>query len=210
MEKGESMSQDVIEIIKRMNLKEINIQLALQCAPVIKGLKQSNLLIVNRKDAAYIMRSLRKTSLSTYVLNANEEKVTLFLYRRQELIRYLQREKVKKLLHTLGYETQQLDVILPMIREKYEKYLSSGMFFPHEMGLILGYPAEDVHGFVVNEGKYYLYSGYWKVYQDAEGKKCMFDRFDRAKEELIRLAYHGISFLDLIINEKVSLLQVAG
>lgn len=38
--------------------------------------------------------------------------------------------------------------------------------FPHEMGLLLGYPIEDVVGFMEHSGKEYLYSGYWKVYEN--------------------------------------------
>ena len=49
-----------------------------------------------------------------------------------------------------------------------------GKRFPHEIGVLLGYPAEDVKGFVVNEGKNYLYSGYWKVYGDLSEAKQLF------------------------------------
>ena len=36
--------------------------------------------------------------------------------------------------------------------------------FPHEIGLFLGYPAEDVAGFISHKGHDFCYSGYWKVY----------------------------------------------
>lgn len=36
---------------------------------------------------------------------------------------------------------------------RYEAYVQKGKAFPHEIGVLLGYPAEDVKGFVVNEGK---------------------------------------------------------
>ena len=32
--------------------------------------------------------------------------------------------------------------------------------FPHEIGLLLGYPVEDVLGFIRHQGKNYLYTGY--------------------------------------------------
>ena len=32
--------------------------------------------------------------------------------------------------------------------------------FPHEIGLLLGYPVEDVLGFIRYQGKNYLYTGY--------------------------------------------------
>ena len=36
--------------------------------------------------------------------------------------------------------------------------------FPHEMGVLLGYPVEDVRGFMEQNGQNALYQGYWKVY----------------------------------------------
>ena len=48
--------------------------------------------------------------------------------------------------------------------------LSGSCAFPHEIGLFLGYPFEDVMGFIENKGENYLCSGCWKVYsceQDA-------------------------------------------
>ena len=47
---------------------------------------------------------------------------------------------------------------------RYRAYMNGSKIFPHEMGLLLGYPVEDVTGFMVHGGKNSLYSGYWKVY----------------------------------------------
>lgn len=55
------------------------------------------------------------------------------------------------------------------------------------MGILLGYPIEDVTGFIEHKGKNYLYSGYWKVYRDVAAKKRIFLQYENAKEELILL-----------------------
>lgn len=47
------MSQEIYEIVKGMDLENIETQLALQCAPLITGLKVSNLLIISK-----VMRKL--------------------------------------------------------------------------------------------------------------------------------------------------------
>lgn len=45
--------------------------------------------------------------------------------------------------------------------------------FPHEIGIILGYPIMDVIEFDRNQGKASKYCGYWKSYSNVEGaKKC--------------------------------------
>ena len=51
--------------------------------------------------------------------------------------------------------------------------------FPHEIGLFLGYPIEDVVGFIRYAGKGCKLSGLWKVYGDAEAASRLFDRLSR-------------------------------
>ena len=53
--------------------------------------------------------------------------------------------------------------------------------FPHEIGAFLGYPVSDILGFIENNGKNYKFSGYWKVYGDAEEAKILFERYDRSR-----------------------------
>lgn len=48
------MSQEVFELVQGMDLKSIETQIALQCAPLISGLKVSNLLIISAEDEALV------------------------------------------------------------------------------------------------------------------------------------------------------------
>ena len=43
--------------------------------------------------------------------------------------------------------------------------------FPHEVGLFLGYPPEDVEGFIENKARSCKLTGYRKVYSDEEKAK---------------------------------------
>ena len=43
--------------------------------------------------------------------------------------------------------------------------------FPHEVGLFLGYPPEDVEGFIENKACSCKLTGYRKVYSDEEKAK---------------------------------------
>ena len=60
------------------------------------------------------------------------------------------------------------------------------------MGLLLGYPIDDVRGFIEQGGCGYLYSGYWKVYRNVPLKKKMFEDFEKAKESIIQLLAEDI------------------
>ena len=78
-------------------------------------------------------------------------------------------------------------------------YMKKQNKFPHELGLFLGYPIEDMEGFIKNKGENYLYAGYWKVYQDAEDKKLLFVAYESAKEGLLLLVAHGYSMHSIIV-----------
>ena len=58
--------------------------------------------------------------------------------------------------------------------------------FPHEIGLFLGYPPEDVEGFRLHRGRDYKLCGCWKVYSDVEGARQCFRRYDRCRAALCR------------------------
>ena len=192
------MSQEVFEIVQGMDLKAIETQLALQCAPLITGLKTSNLLIVQNEKVRQVRMLLRKTELAYFILFRGTEKTTILLFRHEPLSRYLQEPEVQKLLSKLGYDTRTFGKQVAVFAERYSNYMAGNGEFPHEMGVFLGYPVEDVKGFMENEGKNFLFSGYWKVYQDEAVKKDLFKKFDLAKETLIQLVANGVSMHDVI------------
>ena len=74
--------------------------------------------------------------------------------------------------------------------------------FPHELGLLLGYPPDDVIGFIKNKGKNYLWIGYWKVYSDLDSALRTFERFDKAKKLLLSWVVHGGSIREVITFRK--------
>jgi hypothetical protein len=57
----------------------------------------------------------------------------------------------------------------------------AGVEFPHEIGVFLGYPPEDVDAFIENRGRNYLCCRYWKVYHDEQGAREAFGSIDEAK-----------------------------
>lgn len=192
------MSQEVFELVQGMDLKSIETQIALQCAPLISGLKVSNLLIISAEDEALVRVILRRSGISFFRLLRTGEKVTFLLFRKNPLEAYLKQQEVETMLAEAGYAELLLGNILSTFQKRYAHYMSAGGRFPHEMGLLLGYPAEDVKGFVENEGKNFLYSGYWKVYADVEEKRRLFQKFENAKETVIQLLSYGVGIQDIL------------
>lgn len=192
------MSQEIYEIVKGMDLENIETQLALQCAPLITGLKVSNLLIIPKGNEEVVKRILNRTGISYYRLIQTRTKTTFLLFRRNELEEFLTDENVKNVFIRAGYKSLQIGKILRTFSLRYEAYMQGDKSFPHEMGLLLGYPVEDVVGFVENNGKNFLYSGYWKVYENQKAKVKLFDKFKVAEETLIHLLSNGLSMSDII------------
>lgn len=205
------MSQEVFELVQGMDLKSVETQIALQCAPLISGLKMSNLLIVSTEDETLVRMILRKSGISFYRLLKSGEKVTFLLFRREWLEAYLQQKEVRAVFVAEGYQDYILGNVFRTFQERYKRYMNGGDCFPHEMGLLLGYPVEDVQGFMENEGKNFLYSGYWKVYADVQEKIKLFQKFETAKETVIQLLSYGVGIRDIIdiYNEEHELRQKA-
>ena len=192
------MTQEVFEIVKGMDLKNIETQLALQCAPLLTGIKVSNLLIVPLSNEKMVRGLLRKTGISCYRLLNTGKKITFLLFRRKQLEAFLEDQEAREVLKEQGYERFTLGGILADFQKRYQEYKDGILPFPHEMGILLGYPIEDVTGFIHNKGKNYLYSGYWKVYGNIHEKLDLFQRYQKAKETLILLLASGFSMESII------------
>lgn len=54
--------------------------------------------------------------------------------------------------------------------------------YPYEIGLFLGYPPEDVHGFIKNKADDCKCVGCWKVYGDAESTKKTFAKYKKCTD----------------------------
>lgn len=204
------MSQEVYEMIKRMDREKIETHLVIQCAPMISGIKISNLLIVERSMAAQVRRVLNRSGILWFLLLENEEKVTYLLYCKEELEDYLKEKNVCQSMKRFGYENFDLSVVLSQFQKRYESYMSQRGGFPHEMGLLLGYPVEDVEGFIENQGRNYLYSGYWKVYGHVEEKVALFERYEEARKLLLQFLAKGFCVKDMIAESRKQLVLTAG
>ena len=57
-----------------------------------------------------------------------------------------------------------------------------GKEFPHEVGLFLSYPPQDVRGFIENHAVNYKCAGLWKVYGDEALARRLFDKFRKCTD----------------------------
>ncbi len=203
--KGGAMSREMSSLIQQLKTEQLEVKLALQCAPLIAGLKVSNLLIISKKDEFRLLALIKNSGFCAYSLLQSDDKVTFLLFNRYQLENFLAASPVLHLLSQSGYTRFSLDEILRKFSLRYEKYMNNHECFPHEMGVLLGYPIEDVKGFIDNAGKNFLYSGYWKVYANVSEKVHIFNLFDNARKDIIKQIISGTAIEDIIANYQIEL-----
>ena len=71
--------------------------------------------------------------------------------------------------------------------------------FPHEIGLFLGYPPEDVLGFIKNGAENCKRLGCWKVYGDEENALKTFKKYEKCTEIYSKLWNNGRSLERLTV-----------
>ena len=192
------MSKETLQLFMDMNHDWLETQIALQCAPLLAGMKISNLLIVDSKKQTEVELTFSNTCLSCFVLYDSGKKATFLLYRKQSLEKYLGRTGVTKLMEGFGYRRQELGYVLHQVSLRYRAHMERKGHFPHEIGILLGYPPEDVMGFIGNKGKNFLCSGYWKVYSDLNGCRRIFRQYNHARERVIHMVSHGMHIRDIL------------
>lgn len=192
------MSREVLELVEKMDKVELKNQLALQCAPLLSGIKPSNLLTLRNHSVEEVEAVFAGTDITVQILCQTGRQTVLLLYREEELLTYINTPDVKHAMQRFGYRTLHLTDIFKVLCTHYETYMTDRESFPHELGLLLGYPVEDVLGFVENHGQNYLYSGYWKVYGDVGKAKALFNRYTAAKEQAIRMVVAGAEIKTLL------------
>lgn len=192
------MCPEVFEIVQKMDISSVETRLALQCAPVITGIKQANLLIVSSEDERFVGEVLRETGIQYFCLYRKKKKCIYFVFRIKEFEAYMQKKEVAQVLLRLGYKDLSINEVITAFQKRYEAYMQHDSCFPHEIGLLLGYPIEDVEGFIANKGKNYLYAGYWKVYENVEEKKLLFEAYESAKDGVLLLVANGYEMKSII------------
>lgn len=177
---------------------EFRIQGAFQCAPVLARIKASNLLTLEKEDAWQLVNIMKQTQLSCEYLYTLTKRSVWLVFWKEELEKILGTRANKRFLRSLGYRNFSLSSILTRLKQRCRAYYAGRGTYPHELGIILGYPLGDVKGFITHKGQNYLCSGYWKVYENPESARKIFALYNHARSQAASLARAGLSFHELI------------
>ncbi len=88
-----------------------------------------------------------------------------------------------KILRRNGYADTSVDAALAHLKMRFAS-CGGSKEFPHEIGLFLGYPPDDVAGYILNSGKNCKCCGCWKVYCNECETRENFRKIRKMQESL--------------------------
>lgn len=173
------------------------------CSPTLAGLKTANLFTAVFQSGEELVlelgelnRILSPFGLRVVPVGRKRGRVLLYLYRPEFLRRDMQDRRADELLRRCGYCGENVEeLVMEMIRR-----VRAGDGFPHEIGLFLGYPPEDVQGFMEHPHSGCKLTGYWKVYGDAAQAEQVFAKYRRCIDCYRRNLEAGKTLQELIVR----------
>ena len=173
-----------------------------QCAPTLAGIKCGSLFRTNcdidgfASEVETLNRSLNPVGVMITTFRPSGCGTLVYVYRKDLLSRIdgLDRRSLP-LLSSLGYDVNSSEELIECLRKKVE---AIGCV-PHEIGLFLGYPYDDVVGFMKNKGKSPKCIGCWKVYGSVRIAEELFDRFRTCRGLYTKLYQSGTPLRELAI-----------
>nr|WP_317325154.1 DUF3793 family protein [uncultured Flavonifractor sp.] len=174
-------------------------------APTLAGLKPASLFHVHPGEGTAFpeeflvcRRALAERGLELTLLKGCRRTgaYLVYLYRSGALEELLGRAEHRAFLEEMGYAPwtrgrdclRQLAARLCLERE-----------FPHEIGVFLGYPLEDVKGFIRCKGRAFTACGCWKCYGDPRAAERQFQMFRDCTDDYRRRFARGATLGELAV-----------
>ena len=179
---------------------KLDSDLAFHGAPTLLGVKCASLISLDsseHKTAEYLQLFSDRLSghgLAALQLCRCRERTLVYIFNEKMLTAWLSMPQAAGFLEEYGYP-RDMSITEKLLRLAGRMCCGS---FPHEIGAFLGYPIEDVRGFIGNHGKNCLLCGYWKVYGNAEKARQTFKAYDRCRDILFDRLNHGLDLFQAV------------
>lgn len=154
------------------------------CSPTLAGMKTANMYTcayASEEEMREHVRQLNRTfgdkGLRAIPLRYRGGKALIYVFRPERLKEDLCDCTACSVLKERGYPCEKPICCLGQLVQR----VQSGSDVPHEIGFFLGYPPEDVTGFMENRTPCNC-PGPWKVYGDVDAARARFDRYKKCTE----------------------------
>ena len=171
------------------------------CAPTLASIKTANMFTCPFTSRQEMLESIRafnrrflKKGLRVLPLRYRDGVGLIYVYRPEKLSRDLERDAAGRLLKKCGYAGCAAPACLRHLMAR----LDAQADFPHEIGLFLGYPPEDVDGFMHKRCAIKC-AGYWKVYHNEDEARALFARYKKCSALYMKLWREGRSIERLTV-----------
>lgn len=184
-----------VDRLKRLSGRAyLSTVIAFGSAPTIKSYKPSSLMSFSCSGRnmlglwnQYGHEICKELGMNSFVVRSNQDSLSVLLFKSSVLESHLAMDKNAAFLKDNGYECgSTLYSMLGMLKERF----LGGC--PHEIGIFLGIPVEDVCGFIENKGKNCEMCRYWKVYENKKRAEYLFRLYDEAKISIARDVVNSI------------------
>ncbi|MDE6600992.1 MAG: DUF3793 family protein [Lachnospiraceae bacterium] len=173
------------------------------CSPTMAGLKTGSLFNCPAKNGGAFIQSIREMNRHLIPRGARivplknmGKSVLVYMYRPDRLREDLSDSAAKQILEERDYPVGETErCIVELVRR-----LEDGEMFPHEIGLFLGYPPEDVDGFIKNGAAGAKCVGIWKVYGNVETAQRKFAQYRKCTQQYCEAFQRHRSFDRLIVG----------
>lgn len=174
-------------------------------SPTLAGIKTASLFSCDYEDRKTLMEEIRaynamlvKKGIVIIPLKIEAGRALVYVYRPKLLEVTLENELSRRILTHFGYKDIKSESAAKQIFHLIKRL--EGSEFPHETGIFLGYPPEDVIGFIENKAKNFKFSGLWKVYGDVDEAIKMMDSYKKCTRTYMRLINSGYHIDNLAVS----------
>ena len=182
--------------------RKLDMCLVRHCAPTLAGLKTGNLFCLDLCEGvvlcdilAHWNQVLNPKGVLARVIAERHGRYFIYVYRNNALQNLGNCCEVRDFLKGFGYMGFDVDSLLNF----FQKRMTHSVCFPHEVGVFLGYPLQDVKDFIAYGGKNYKLIGCWKVYNDVPNCMHIFEVYKKCRKIFNERFEQGDSLTNLTV-----------
>ncbi len=184
----------------------LDYQIVNHCAPTLAGIKTGNLFSIHGEKLGEVKQEVRRLNRILHgkgvillPLKITDTYALIYVYRPDMLARDLLCPLASRILKNHGYTCSCPSSCLSKLIQR----LRSSTEFPHEIGLFLGYPPEDVQGFISDphgqSHSVHCCGGCWKVYHDPQKAQVLFQQYEKCTKLYCKRLKSGASLETLVV-----------
>lgn len=180
------------------------------CMPTLMKLKPASLVSFLKRyipDRDCFLTQLNK-ELNQFdgdyeVLYENDTTYCILVYNKEMLKEIFQKYCNHPIMKDNGYRDTKEDINynLNIFKNKFTNFkIQNNHNFPHEVGILLGYPIIDVEEYIKNNGENYILCSYWKIYHNVEEAMETIQYFKQMRINAINLFFNGKDLKELQLS----------